>query len=103
MREANPLPTNVVASMTHCVGYRAAAVAHVDDILALGVDAEPNWRIPDRDLLEAVTVPEERLWLPRLVAQLPDVCWTGLRSAQRRVFTRPGIHSPVANWSSRMR
>ena len=80
-------PANVVGSMTHCVGYRAAAVAHVDDMLAIGVDAEPNCRIPDHDLLEAVTIPEERLWLPRMTAQRPDVCWDRLVfSAKESVY-----------------
>src|SRR5437868_12446432 len=33
-------PDGVVGSMTHCDGYRAAAVAKARDIAALGIDAE---------------------------------------------------------------
>lgn len=28
--------------MTHCDGYRAAAVARADDIATIGIDAEPR-------------------------------------------------------------
>ena len=35
-------PTGVVGSMTHCAGYRAAAVARSDRLLGIGIDAEPH-------------------------------------------------------------
>ncbi|WP_406396245.1 4'-phosphopantetheinyl transferase [Streptomyces sp. NBC_00887] len=44
-------PAGIVGSMTHCTGYRGAAVAHARDIAALGIDAEPNAPLPDGDSL----------------------------------------------------
>jgi 4'-phosphopantetheinyl transferase EntD len=35
-------PPGVVGSMTHCTGYRAAAVAHSPDLVTVGIDAEPH-------------------------------------------------------------
>ncbi|UYM03625.1 4'-phosphopantetheinyl transferase family protein [Solicola gregarius] len=39
-------PDGVVGAMTHCTGYRAAALARASDVAALGVDAEPNEPLP---------------------------------------------------------
>jgi len=52
-RGAPAWPAGVVGSMTHCAGYRAAAVARAADVAALGVDAEPDLPLPDgvRDLV----------------------------------------------------
>jgi len=35
-------PSGIVGSMTHCVGYRGCAIAWSDDVLAIGIDAEPH-------------------------------------------------------------
>jgi len=40
-------PAGVVGSMTHCAGYRAAAVARAEDVLTIGVDAEPDEPLPE--------------------------------------------------------
>jgi 4'-phosphopantetheinyl transferase EntD len=40
-------PAGIVGSITHCAGYRAAAVARTATIVALGIDAEPNAPLPD--------------------------------------------------------
>ena len=40
-------PEGVVGSLTHCAGYRAAAVAWSRTHLSLGIDAEPHLRLPD--------------------------------------------------------
>lgn len=40
-------PPGVVGAMTHCEGYRAAAVAHAETWLGVGVDAEPLAPLPD--------------------------------------------------------
>ncbi|MFI6449188.1 4'-phosphopantetheinyl transferase [Kitasatospora sp. NPDC050543] len=55
-------PDGVVGSMTHCAGYRAAALAPAAELLGVGIDAEPDQPLPD-GVLEAVARPEE---LPRL-------------------------------------
>ncbi|MFI0453203.1 4'-phosphopantetheinyl transferase [Actinomadura sp. 6N118] len=40
-------PPGIVGSITHCEGYRAAAVAHAQDIGSVGIDAEPNQPLPE--------------------------------------------------------
>jgi 4'-phosphopantetheinyl transferase EntD len=70
-------PTGIVGSITHCEGYRAAAVAREIDVLTLGVDAEPNEPLPSGVLL-LVSRAEERIDLARLGAERPDVCWDRL-------------------------
>jgi 4'-phosphopantetheinyl transferase EntD len=39
-------PAGVVGSMTHCAGYRAAAVARAGELRSLGIDAEPHAPLP---------------------------------------------------------
>ncbi|AEW97447.1 MULTISPECIES: 4'-phosphopantetheinyl transferase family protein [Streptomycetaceae] len=79
-------PAGIVGSMTHCDGYRAAAVARDDRVASLGVDAEPNQPLPD-GVLETVTRPEERPHLARLAAAHPATCWDRLLfSAKESVY-----------------
>nr|WP_229848193.1 4'-phosphopantetheinyl transferase superfamily protein [Streptomyces melanogenes] len=79
-------PDGVVGSMTHCDGYRAAAVASTSAIASVGVDAEPNAPVPD-GVREMVTRPEERVTLDRLAASHPAVAWDRLLfSAKESVF-----------------
>jgi 4'-phosphopantetheinyl transferase EntD len=51
-------PPGVVGSITHCAGYRAAAVAHRSDLAAIGIDAEPHEPLPD-GVAETVATPGE--------------------------------------------
>lgn len=61
MRE--PLwPEGVVGSITHCPGYRAAAVAWQRDVLTIGIDAEVHDVLPN-GVLDEVAVADERAWL----------------------------------------
>lgn len=65
LRGANrePLwPPGVVGSITHCEGFRAAAVALQSDVLTLGIDAEVDGALP-AGVLDQVAVDQERLWL----------------------------------------
>ncbi len=79
-------PDGIVGSITHCDGYRAAAVARADHVLTLGMDAEPNEPLPD-GVLELVAFPEERAKLARLGAKQPDVAWDRLLfSAKESVY-----------------
>ncbi len=52
-------PAGVVGSMTHCEGYRAAAVARSDELTGIGIDAEPHRPLPV-DALELVLRDDER-------------------------------------------
>jgi 4'-phosphopantetheinyl transferase EntD len=70
-------PDGAVGSITHCDGYRAAAVARTADLLTLGVDTEPNLPLPE-GLLGDVSLPDEREWLRRLSAEAPLVNWDRL-------------------------
>ena len=85
-RGAPQWPPGVVGSMTHCVGYRAAAIADQREVVTVGIDAEPHERLPV-DVLRFVTVAEERLMLARLAAGAPTVCWDRLLfSAKESVY-----------------
>nr|WP_202540348.1 4'-phosphopantetheinyl transferase superfamily protein [Streptomyces sp. SID4937] len=52
-------PEGIVGSLTHCDGYRAAALARAADVLSLGVDAEPHAPLPE-GVGELVVRPSER-------------------------------------------
>lgn len=70
-------PGGVVGSMTHCAGYRAAAVARAGEVDVLGIDAEPAQPLP-RGVLGLVTGPEERDHLAELASDAPEMCWDRL-------------------------
>ncbi|WDZ86559.1 4'-phosphopantetheinyl transferase family protein [Micromonospora cathayae] len=79
-------PDGVVGSITHCTGYRAAAVARVRAVVAVGVDAEPHEPLP-AGLLAAVASPVERARLTGLAPVAPTVCWDRLLfSAKESVY-----------------
>ena len=67
-------PPGVVGSMTHCAGYRAAAVARSRDLLTIGIDAEPHDVLPP-DVLRYVAIDEERSRLTELAAEDNGICW----------------------------
>jgi 4'-phosphopantetheinyl transferase EntD len=52
-------PDGVVGSLTHCNGYRGAAVARAEQVRSVGIDAEPHGALPN-GVLEAVSLPPER-------------------------------------------
>lgn len=70
-------PDGIVGSITHCAGYRAAAVAWSGDVGALGIDAEPHAPLPD-GVLDTVASDDERAHLRRLADHAPDVHWDRL-------------------------
>jgi enterobactin synthetase component D / holo-[acyl-carrier protein] synthase len=76
-------PAGVRGSITHCAGYRAAAVTRHDDLAAVGIDAEPHAPLPD-GVRESVTVAEERAASAGLP---PGVHWDRLLfSAKESVY-----------------
>lgn len=86
-RGAPVWPEGVVGSITHCEGYRAAAVAHATDILTLGIDAEPHGPLPDGVLDVIVATPLERSRLAGLTEQDPKTHWDRLLfSAKETVY-----------------
>lgn len=79
-------PDGVVGSISHCAGYRVAAVARRTDLLALGMDAEPAGPLPE-GVLDAVTVAGERAALESCRRVAPEVCWDRvLFSAKESVY-----------------
>ena len=79
-------PAGVTGSMTHCAGYRAAAVARAGTVAALGIDAEPHQPLPD-GVERSVTVPGEPEMLAALATTHPGVHWDKLLfSAKESVY-----------------
>jgi 4'-phosphopantetheinyl transferase EntD len=85
-RGAPRWPAGVVGSMTHCGGYRAAAVARAREMLTVGIDAEPNEPLR-AGVAAAITVAGEPAALARLRAWQPAVSWDRLLfSAKESVY-----------------
>jgi 4'-phosphopantetheinyl transferase EntD len=79
-------PSGLIGSMTHCVGYGAAALARIGDLASIGIDAEPHEKLPDDDL-GAVILATEADRLARLAAEHPSVHWERvLFSAKESVY-----------------
>ncbi|MCZ1006938.1 4'-phosphopantetheinyl transferase superfamily protein [Streptomyces lydicus] len=80
-------PAGIVGAMTHCAGYRAAAVARSADVRTVGLDAEPHLPVDDPGVIDLITLPEERAQLRRLAGAQPEVCWDRLVfSAKESVY-----------------
>lgn len=62
-------PRGIVGSLTHCDGYRAAALGHAMRFRSIGIDAEPHGPLPD-GVLDSVSLPAERDWLASTSADL---------------------------------
>ncbi|MEV3934201.1 MULTISPECIES: 4'-phosphopantetheinyl transferase [unclassified Streptomyces] len=86
-KKGEPLwPDLVRGSITHCRGYRAAAVARTAEIASVGIDAEPHQQLPD-GVLEAVALPEEEVRTKELLLGFPGVHWDRmLFSAKESVY-----------------
>jgi 4'-phosphopantetheinyl transferase EntD len=52
-------PDGVVGSLTHCEGYRGAAVGRTAGVRSVGIDAEPHDVLPN-GVLDAISLPAER-------------------------------------------
>ncbi|MGW5670900.1 4'-phosphopantetheinyl transferase family protein [Micromonospora sp. NPDC003776] len=79
-------PAGVVGSITHCAGYRAAAVASATELAGLGIDAEPHEELPE-GVGETVTVGGEPGLLRRLGRDAPTIHWGRLLfSAKESVY-----------------
>jgi 4'-phosphopantetheinyl transferase EntD len=79
-------PQGFTGSLTHCHGYRAAAVAGTGEIRALGIDAEPHDSLP-APALGKITSSGERELLDALRSRNPDIAWDRIVfSAKESVF-----------------
>ncbi len=86
-RGAPRWPDGITGSITHCAGYRAAAVALTRDVVSLGLDAAPNRPLRRPDMLDVIARDSERARLPALQAAGPRVSWDQLLfSAKEAVY-----------------
>ncbi|WP_374157230.1 4'-phosphopantetheinyl transferase [Mycobacterium sp. G7A2] len=60
-------PDGIVGSLTHCEGFRGAAVGRREEVRSVGIDAEPHDVLPN-GVLDAISLPVER----HALAALPD-------------------------------
>ncbi|MFE2107398.1 4'-phosphopantetheinyl transferase [Kitasatospora sp. NPDC059463] len=86
LRGAPGWPEGVVGSLTHCAGFRAAAVARAGDVLSVGIDAEPALPLPE-GVLDAIALPAEQERNGALFASDPGTPWDRiLFSAKESVY-----------------
>ena len=79
-------PAGVVGSLTHCAGYRAAAVARAAQVSSIGIDAEPHGPLPE-GVLEAVVAPGDTETLRQVTEGDPATHWDRLLfSAKESVY-----------------
>jgi 4'-phosphopantetheinyl transferase EntD len=79
-------PAGVVGSITHCEGYRACALARTEDLITIGIDAEPNEPLPE-GVLGEIAGAEELRWLGDLAGGMPGMHWDRLLfSAKESVY-----------------
>ncbi|MDI3384812.1 4'-phosphopantetheinyl transferase superfamily protein [Streptomyces sp. B-S-A8] len=79
-------PEGLLGSMTHCDGYRAAALTRATSLASLGIDAEPHRPLRD-GVLRSVSLPAERDRLAALADGRPDIHWDRLLfSAKESVY-----------------
>ncbi|MGW1406714.1 4'-phosphopantetheinyl transferase family protein [Streptomyces sp. NPDC002403] len=79
-------PENTVGSLTHCNGYRAAAVARRPDVLTVGIDAEENAPLPG-DVHNSIALPTEQRRERELRLEHPVIHWDRLLfSAKEAVY-----------------
>ncbi|UQU66953.1 4'-phosphopantetheinyl transferase superfamily protein [Couchioplanes caeruleus] len=85
-RGAPTWPPGIVGSLTHCAGYRAAAVARTADVIGIGIDAENHGPLPD-GVLDLVALPAERKDLAELAGSHPETHWERLLfSAKESIY-----------------
>jgi 4'-phosphopantetheinyl transferase EntD len=58
-------PDGIVGSLTHCTGFRGAAVGRNGAVRSVGIDAEPHDVLPN-GVLDAISLPKERAELQAL-------------------------------------
>jgi 4'-phosphopantetheinyl transferase EntD len=85
-RGAPRWPKGLAGSMTHCDGYRAAALVRTADLASLGIDAEEHGALPD-GVFASISLPPERERHRVLGTERPAVHWDRLLfSAKESVY-----------------
>jgi len=70
-------PEGIVGSITHCAGYRAAAVGKSQALAAVGIDAEPNRELR-KGVLNVIASSSEVRWVRRYLHETPGIYWDRL-------------------------
>ena len=70
-------PPGVVGSLTHCAGYRAAAVGRDREVRTIGIDAEPHQPLTP-EVLGLIALDGERAHLEELAATDSRIRWDRL-------------------------
>jgi 4'-phosphopantetheinyl transferase EntD len=79
-------PVGLVGSITHTIGYRAAAVAPRSVLASVGIDTEQHSPLPD-GVQESVTAPGESKMLAALAHAFPATHWGRLLfSAKEAIY-----------------
>ncbi|MGW7103752.1 4'-phosphopantetheinyl transferase family protein [Streptomyces sp. NPDC054838] len=79
-------PSDVVGGMTHCAGYRAAAVSLRRYVTAIGIDAEPDRHLKP-GVLRTIAGPAEQDHVRHLRLSHPRTAWDRLLfSAKESVY-----------------
>ncbi|MEU2234652.1 MULTISPECIES: 4'-phosphopantetheinyl transferase [Streptomyces] len=85
-RGAPGWPPSLAGSMTHCAGYRAAALTRRSDVASVGIDAEPDEPLPE-GILQVIALEEEYRQVAGLLRTRPGTSWDRLLfSAKESVF-----------------
>lgn len=79
-------PAGVVGSITHCAGYRAAAVSGREGPASIGIDAEPHAPLPT-GVLESIVAGADEARLAELARAEPSIRWDRLLfSAKESIY-----------------
>lgn len=70
-------PEGIVGSITHCRGYRAAALADSATFAAIGIDAEPHARLRP-GTLSLIATANEVEWVQGRLHDSPGIAWDRL-------------------------
>lgn len=70
-------PDRIRGSITHCAGYRAAAVVEESSVAAIGIDAEPHTALPP-GVLGTISLPYEAAGIRALSRRSPGIRWDRL-------------------------
>jgi 4'-phosphopantetheinyl transferase EntD len=79
-------PTGVVGSITHCRGYRACAVARIEKVTSLGIDAEENAPLPEGVLEQVAFGPELDLVTPTGGVQMDRLLFSAKEAIYKAWF-----------------
>ena len=89
-------PAGGIGSMTHCEGYRAAAVARSDALGGIGIDAEPHGPLP-AEALELLLRDEERATLRPLADAEPTLHWDRIAFCAKEAVLKAWF-PPTRRW-----